>query len=382
MAKAATNKPKATTTAAPRREFLQLAETYNPAKDKIAGYFVSEKLDGSRCFWDGGISRGMKTIDVPWASLTDPKTGKPKPKVKPISTGLWSRYGNPIMAPDSFLNQLPACPLDGELWAGRGKFQLCRSIVAGDEPDSRFNQIQFAVYSTPPLSMLLQRGQIKNANMVCEFGNDLARWFEQRRCNQFGGDYAALGIGSFNDELLFLNENIPSEGSAVYMHRQIKLPDDEETARRALESFMAGVLDKGGEGVIIRNPEASWTPKRHRGLLKYKPYEDAEATIVGFVTGRQGKQGNVLGKIGTLVCETKGPKGRVRFEIGTGMTMEERDFASDAGRAFALSHPETQVEGFDGKHFKRGQKITFKFREWTDDGIPKEGRYWRVREED
>ena len=55
-----------------RREFLHLAQTYKPNKPPRAGYdfsgyFLSEKLDGQRCFWDGGITRGMRTVDVPWA---------------------------------------------------------------------------------------------------------------------------------------------------------------------------------------------------------------------------------------------------------------------------------------------------------------------------
>jgi len=29
--------------------------------------------------------------------------------------------------------------------------------------------------------------------------------------------------------------------------------------------------------------------------------------------------------------------------------------------------------------FKRGQQVTFKYRELSDDGIPKEARYWRPR---
>ena len=123
-----------------RREFLQLADHYDPHKHDVAGWFVSEKLDGTRCFWDGGLTRGLPTEQVPWASIIDPKTGEKKAKIKPVATGLWSRYGNPIMAPDWWLNQLPACPLDGELWAGRGKFQLCRSICGGDTPDERFSQ--------------------------------------------------------------------------------------------------------------------------------------------------------------------------------------------------------------------------------------------------
>ena len=60
----------------PRREFLQLADRYDPRKHDVAGWFVSEKLDGTRCFWDGGLTRGLPTEQVPWASIIDPKTGQ------------------------------------------------------------------------------------------------------------------------------------------------------------------------------------------------------------------------------------------------------------------------------------------------------------------
>ena len=35
---------------------------------------------------------------------------------------------------------------------------------------------------------------------------------------------------------------------------------------------------------------------------------------------------------------------------------------------------------FQGKCFKVGQTVTFKYRELSDDGIPKEARYWRRRD--
>ena len=63
---------------------------------------------------------------------------------------------------------------------------------------------------------------------------------------------------------------------------------------------------------------------RHRGLLKFKPFEDAEALVLGFVAGRTGKQGNVLGKIGALRVRSTTLENNVEFEIGSGLTMEER----------------------------------------------------------
>ncbi len=358
-----------------RREFLQLADTFNPAKHKIAGYLVSEKLDGTRCFWDGGLSRGMPTEEVPWASVTDPKTGKRKSKLKPLATGLWSRYGNPIMAPDDFLNALPACPLDGELWAGRGNFQLCRSICAGDEPDPRFHQISYAVYSAPAIPYVFGTGEIKNTNMVCDLNFEvIEKWIKPRLLPGYGWVNTPA---TFNDELMFLREYLEVQNDRVFVHKQVRLPENEEEARAAVDKFLEAVLSQGGEGCVIRNPLASWAPKRHKGLLKFKPFSDAESVVTGFTTGRETDKGSrLLGRIGALITEYDGK----RLELA-GLTDAEREFADQRAVDWAKENPgQDAPEWAQGKHFKKGQTVTFKYRELTDDGIPKEARYWRRRD--
>lgn len=365
----------------PRREFLQLADTYDAAKHKIAGFYLSEKLDGKRSFWDGGITRGMQTKDVPWASVTDPKTGSGKGKVKLLSTGLWTRYGNPICAPDSFLNALPACPLDGELWAGRGKFQLTVSITSGDEADSRFDQISYAVYSSPALSHIFATGEIKNANFHLMVNSDEIEKFIQARVKKTGIGLVSIPAGAtFEDELLFLRGALETQNDHVFLHQQIKLSNNEEEARAQADEFLAKVLDKGGEGGMFRNPAATWTPKRHKGLLKFKPFKDAEAVVIGFVSGKEGRIGQALGKIGALRVRTVDFENNVEFEIGSGLTLEEREFLNADMSKHAAASPGTDMPTFyQGKHIKKGDTITFKYRELSDDGIPKEGRYWRRR---
>ena len=368
-----------------RRELLQLADHYKPEKSDVAGWFISEKLDGTRCFWDGGLSRGVPTEQVPYASIIDPKTGKKKAKIKPVATGLWSRYGNPIMAPDWFLNQLPACPLDGELWAGRGNFQLCRSICGGDTPDPRFDKIVYAVYSSPPLAAVFRTGEIKNANMVAGVEYiAIEHWVRQRlevfgRNNRNSGDFRYLPPGAmFADELRFLASNLENtELSVCYLHPQTKLIDIPDGAVGQVEAHLQRVLDQGGEGVVIRNPQATWTPKRHKDILKFKPFNDAEARITGFTSGRETTKGSrLLGMIGALITDYKGK----RLEL-SGLTDAEREFATDEMSAHAVQHPgEDMPDWFQGRHFKKGQMVTFKYRELTDDGIPKEARYWRRRD--
>ncbi len=372
--------------ASTRREFLQLAEPYKPEKrDRKGGYsfrvggkFLSEKLDGTRCFWDGGLSRGWPTDQVPWASITDPKTGKKKGKIKPVATGLWSRYGNPVMAPDWFLNQLPCVPLDGELWAGRGNFQLCRSICGGDEPDPRFKQIKYAVYSCPPITAVFGTGEIKNTNMVCNLhwpSNEL--WIKDRM-EEFEGDFRFLNPGStFADELKFLADAIETHSDYCFLHKQVKLPDDEEAARTAIEMHLDAVLAQGGEGVVMRDPNAVWLPKRHDGILKFKPYEDAEGRVIGFTSGRETLKGSRLqGMIGALIVDYKGK----RLEL-SGLTDAERKFQTGEMSVYAAEHPGVDMpENFQGQVFRKGQNVTFIYRELTDDGIPKEARYHRKRD--
>ena len=358
-----------------RREFLQLADTYNPDKHRIAGHLVSEKLDGSRCFWDGGLSRGISTDQVPWASTTDPKTGQRKSKLKPIATGLWSRYGNPIMAPDDFLNALPACPLDGELWTGRGGFQLCRSICGGDEPDPRFHRISYAVYSAPAIPYVFSSGEIKNTNMVRTLVFEkIEKWIASRL---FPGYSSVKTPATFNDELMFLREYLEAQNDRVFIHQQLRLPENEEAARATVNDFLEKVLEQGGEGVVIRDPLSPWTPKRHKGLLKYKPFQDCEVRVTGFTSGRQTDKGSrLLGKIGALITDFNGR----RLEVA-GLTDTEREFLNmDMSRMAATKHGQDMPAHFQGKHFKVGDTITIKYRELTDAGLPKEGRYFRQRD--
>ena len=107
----------------PKREFCQLAHDYVSGKYTVAGQFYSEKLDGQRAIWDGGVSRGIPKAQVPYANNDrDGRYVNP-----PIATGLWTRYGNVVHAPDWILDQLPALPLDLELYAGRKRFQFMQT---------------------------------------------------------------------------------------------------------------------------------------------------------------------------------------------------------------------------------------------------------------
>jgi len=352
-----------------KREFLMLANKLT-TKHNVAGWYVSRKLDGTRAFWDGGISRDKSVIDVPYANIYHPKTGELKVRESDKATGLWSRYGNVIHAPDWFLNQLPCCFLDGELWCGQGSFQECRSIVSRDVPDDRWDKVKFVVFGSPSLGELFKSGEIKNP----QFTRNISKVHCEIFLFQPSGDFNCVkDNATFEDELAFLSDAMLSEGPA-YLHRQRQLGDNPWPE---IENEMEKALANGDEGLVLRAGNKPWNPKRVSWLLKYKPYSDDEGTLVGFTSGRETDKGSkLLGKIGALVLDYNGK----RLEL-SGLTDEERLFLNSDMADYAAEFPGKDMpDFFQGKHFKINSQISFRFRELSNDNVPKEGRFWRKRD--
>ena len=96
---------------------LMLANSYHEDIN-VTDYWVSEKLDGVRAYWNG--------------------------------TQLISRQGNVFAAPDWFNADFPKIPLDGELWMGRGTFETLSGAVRKTTPvDSEWRAIRLMVFDMP-----------------------------------------------------------------------------------------------------------------------------------------------------------------------------------------------------------------------------------------
>ena len=363
-----------------KREFLQQAHKYSEGID-VAGWYASEKLDGIRAWWDGGISRGILCEYVPYSSRVIVKSGKPKPHLKLPATGLWSRYGNPIYAPEYFLNQLPSCMLDGELWLGRGNFQKTSSVVKKKTPGLGWKGIEYKVFGSPSPDAMFRTGHIRegdNINLILK-GEKIREWLSSDPNPNFAiADWHAV-TGDLTHELKFIDDALSTlpDGPAS-LHKQVKLCDDSVVAARNLDEMMEKALSYGAEGVVVRDPLQPWILKRVHHVLKVKPCLDDEATVVGFLTGEETDKGSkLLGKIGSLIMEWKGK----RFKMA-GLTDEEREFYSSTMTQWAEENPRTECPpDFWGAHFHVGETVTFKYMELTDDGIPRSPRYYRKRDE-
>lgn len=350
-----------------RREFLQLAHDYN--NHSIAGWMVSEKFDGTRAFWDGGVTRGMIVEDVPWANIE--KNGRYINRI--YATGMWSRYGNVIHAPGWLLDSLPNYPLDGELTAGRGRFQLTRSITSRLEPTEEWRNIEYQIFDAPNYQMVFKDGTINNPNFRKELRGCI-EWYE----NRVGGICLPGPFHSFESTYKFLSHELVGNNN-VQLAVQEQLPFTTQAAIERLHGIYNNVLDEGGEGVIIRRHMSIWEPKRTAECLKFKPTKDDEAIVVGYVWGRETNKGSkLLGMMGALVVDYGG----VIFELSGFTDYERRVYSNEAGISVVEwgrrnAGKRIDINLFECPEFPLGSRITFRYRELSDTGVPREAHYYR-----
>ena len=218
---------------------LQLAQSYKKGM-ALQGYWVSEKLDGVRAYWDG--------------------------------QQLLSRGGNIIAAPDWFLRDFPAQPLDGELWMGRGRFAQVSAAIRRLQPKAQeWRQIRFMVFDLPASGVPFSERVEKMRGLVEKTSSYHLAMVEQRRATDHG----------------------------------------------ALLARLDRVMAVGGEGLMLHHGDSFYKAGRTAALLKVKTFQDAEATVVDYSEGK----GKYQGQVGALVVKTG--DGR-RFKLGSGLSDHER----------------------------------------------------------
>ena len=338
-----------------KREFLMLASKCEE-EARIGGFYASEKLNGVLGYWDGGITRGLRVEDVPFANVG--KTGAGR-----VATGLWSRYGKPYSAPEWFLDKLPPCPLAGELYIGRGKFQETLSAVRKYVPvDSEWQPVKLHAFDIPPHPAQWIPGRIHCREWRVEWGEEIGKWVPQRikKVPQIGG----MSLEPYFHNVIKELGQLSAFTSMVQVRQELLPVTTDAGARRARVMFEE-VLSGGGEGLILRHPSSHWLPIRSKDYLKMKPKYEGEGTLVGVITGKETNDGSRnLGKIGSLLVLWRG----IVVGVG-GLTDEERELPPE-GREWAERHPDEALPEHL-MHQSKGTLIAFTYLELSKDGVPK-----------
>lgn len=216
------------------------------------------------------------------------------------------RSGKEIQAPRWFLDGLPKQSLDGELWMGRGSFERLSGAVRRDSPDdAEWRQVRYMIFELPGAS------------------------------------------GSFRERAEVVRQIV----------RQARVPWLREIEqfsvvdRSALQTHFSKVVKAGGEGLMLHHADAEYQTGRSDVLLKMKPWDDAEAEVVGYKPGK----GKYAGALGAL--RLRMPDGN-EFYLGSGFTDKQR-----------LNPPAI------------GAVVTYRYREFTANRLPRFPTFLRVRGE-
>lgn len=206
----------------------------------LTDYLVSEKYDGVRGYWDGAQ--------------------------------LLTRGGTVIQAPAWFTENWPAQPLDGELWAGRGKFSQTVSTIRQKTPDdAAWRELRFMVFDLPGHPGIFSERNAALTPLIAQLNQP---WV------------------------------IAVEQTTV-------------ASRATLQSRLNAVVRAGGEGLMLHRAASLYRAERNDDLLKLKLYEDAEARVIGHVPGK----GKFAGVLGALRVETADG---LRFNLGSGLSDADR----------------------------------------------------------
>ncbi|MDP5009365.1 MAG: DNA ligase [Glaciimonas sp.] len=235
---------------------LMLANTYHPGIN-LSDYWVSEKYDGVRGYWDG--------------------------------QALWTRGGEPIQAPPWFTANWPNIAMDGELWAGRDQFEQAVSTVRQQTPnDAAWRKMHFMAFDLPAHRGTFDERLPILKNLIAQLGKPWVVYVTQTKVSDqknlnamltqvvnLGGEGLALHRGASlyrglrSDDLLKVKQHTDAEakviniiaGKGKYQDVMGALLVETSDGRR----FRIG---SGFKDADRRTPPAigSWISYRYRGV--------------------------------------------------------------------------------------------------------------------
>lgn len=252
----------------------------------LTGWWLSEKLDGVRAYWDG--------------------------------KQFLSRLGNRFHAPAWFVENFPDHPLDGELWGGRKKFQRTVGIVKRQDETPLWKELLFVVFDAPACPGSFEQ-RIAHAGAVIEKQKmQYARVLEQAPCN--GHDHLRAELA-----------RVEALGGEGLMARR---PGSAYEIGRSNSLFKVKTFHDAEARVIGHAPGAG----RHKGRLGALIVELADGTRFNVGTGFSDAEREAPPPVGALVTfryQELSDTGVPRFPTYVGVRI-------DGNVASVLAAPETK----------------------------------------
>ncbi|PUE28848.1 DNA ligase [Limnohabitans sp. Jir61] len=154
---------------------LWLANPYQ-GNEELSDYWVSEKFDGIRGYWDG--------------------------------RQLLSRSGKTLNPPTWFVQAWPKQPFEGELWAGLGQFEQAASVIQQKQaPDSSWRAMRFMVFDANTSPQAFTDRIVRYQSLVKQIGKPWVQAVPQSKVPS----HAALKA--------ILSKTVQADGEGLVLHR-------------------------------------------------------------------------------------------------------------------------------------------------------------------
>lgn len=223
--------------------------------------------------------------------------------------GIWDgkkmyfRSGKEMNLPPAFTKDFPPFALDGEIYSPHKDFSQILSILKNQERFDEIVQLQYFVFDVPFAKGGLQERLESLKNYLAHTAQDFI----------------------------------------------VIIPQESLSSKDSIKKKLQQITRNGGEGIVLRNPYATYESGRSKNAFKLKITQDAECTIKDYTQGK----GRYEGMVGALVCQYEDKI----FKIGSGLNLAQRQNPPPIGSL-----------------------ITFKYYGLTHKGIPRFPVFWRLKE--
>lgn len=189
---------------------------------------------------------------------------------------LYTRIGRKLAPPSFFTSNFPSSPLDGELYSSRGIHHLFESLASEDA--SSWLGLTYWVFDAPGINLQFRQRLDAMKRVI-------------------------------DKDILFMK----------------LMPFEMIRDKCDVEKKLGEAVEKGLEGLVLRNPASIYERKRSWGWLKVKRQFDMEVKVLGLVQVARRKYGkNIKSKLKQgLLVEAEGNGMPVRFRLLSGLTNDQ-----------------------------------------------------------
>ena len=145
--------------------------------------------------------------------------------------------------------------------------------------------------------------------------------FDILTLKEFKEGTSKLGCWERHKQLETLLADTKPLYSNIFLVDKVECNFDTDEGQKIFKDYNAMAIEKGFEGIMIKDRNAPYECKRSHFMLKAKPFIEVSLEVVDTEEGT----GRNEGKLGALICEGTDDGKFIRVNVGSGLTDDNRD---------------------------------------------------------